>query len=175
MPAVYRGNKELHNIIFERLGWSRCYTLHCNKLSNNFLDCSFLSLTLIVLSFMHHILFAHGAWFMNKYGSLEMWSTQGMEKSHYQARGVFFKHTHHGGGRIRSIYLKEMFNWFYRCTFGRNLSRERAKKSTLEKLLREQKSSTNSSQWRGGTGPLRHMAWRQTRVRVGRQWCPATT
>ena len=60
---------------------------------------------------MQHILFAHGAWFMNKYGSLEMWSTQGMEKSHYRARGVFFKHTRHGGGRIPSNYLR-------RCLIG---------------------------------------------------------
>ena len=62
---------------------------------------------------MQHIWFAHDGWFMNNYGSLEMWSTQGMEKSHYRARGVFFKHTPHGGGKIRSIYLKEMFNWFF--------------------------------------------------------------
>ena len=84
---------------------------------------------------MQHILFAHGGWFMNKYGSLEMWSTQGMEKSHYRARGVFFKHTGHGSGKICSIYLKEMFNWFFRCTFGRYLSREIAQKSALAKCI----------------------------------------
>ena len=27
-----------------------------------------------------------GAWFMNKFGLLEMWSTQGMDKSHYRER-----------------------------------------------------------------------------------------
>lgn len=124
---------------------------------------------------MQHILFAHGGWFMNKYGSLEMWSTQGMEKSHYRARGVFFKHTRHGGGRIRSNYLKEMFNWFFRCTFGRNLSRETAHKSALAKVLRRQQRSTNSTRWRAGTGPLKHLDWRQTRVRVGKLWCPAPT
>ena len=37
---------------------------------------------------------------MNKYGSLYIFSTQGMEKLHYQARGVFFKKTRHGSGRI---------------------------------------------------------------------------
>ena len=61
-----------------------------------------------------------------------------MEKSHYQARGVFFKNTCHGGGRVCSNYLKEMFNWFFWCTFGRNVSKEITQKSTLAKVLRRQ-------------------------------------
>ena len=63
---------------------------------------------------MQHIVHAHGAYFMNKYGSLNIWSTQRMEKSNYRARGVYFKNTQHGGGAsqggIRTNYLQEMFN-----------------------------------------------------------------
>ena len=66
-----------------------------------------------------HILYAHGAYFMNKFGSLDIWSTQGMEKYHYRAKGVYFKNTRHGGGGlVRSSYLREMFDWFYHTTFG---------------------------------------------------------
>lgn len=51
----------------------------------------------IILS-LQHIIYAHGAYFMDKYGSLDMWSSQGMEKSHYKLRGVYFKNARHGGG-----------------------------------------------------------------------------
>ena len=41
---------------------------------------------------------------------IHLLSTQGMEKSHYQARTSFFRSTRHGGGQIRSNVLKELFN-----------------------------------------------------------------
>ena len=61
-----------------------------------------------------HILFNHTPWFIKQYGFLSIWSTQGMEKSHYQARTRYFKHTRHGGGRQRANSLLEVFQWFYR-------------------------------------------------------------
>ena len=83
---------------------------------------------------------------MDKYGSLEIWNTQGMEKSHYRARGVFFKNTQHGGGRVRSCYLEEMFNWFFRNTFGRKLRMERAQATTLARVARRRRRGTTASQ-----------------------------
>jgi hypothetical protein len=95
---------------------------------------------------MQHILFAHGAYFMDKYGSLEIWSTQGMEKSHYRARGVYFKNTRHGGGRVRSYYLEEMFNWFFRNTFGRKIRMERANNTMLARVARRRARATNEEE-----------------------------
>ena len=88
---------------------------------------------------LQHIIHAHGAYFMNKYGSLDMFSTQGMEKLHYPARGVYFKNTWHRGGQVRSNYLAEMFNWFFRYTFGRVQNMERANASTIAKKARAKK------------------------------------
>ena len=34
-----------------------------------------------------HILYAHGPWFLKEHGSLGVWQCQGMEKSHWRARG----------------------------------------------------------------------------------------
>ena len=42
-----------------------------------------------------------------------------MEKSHYQAKAVYFKGTRHGGGKRKSNAFHEMFNWFYRSITGK--------------------------------------------------------
>ena len=73
---------------------------------------------------------------MDKYGSLEIWNTQGMEKSHYRARG----------GRVCSCYLEEMFNWFFRNTFGRKLQMERAQATSLARAAQRRRRGTNASQ-----------------------------
>ena len=51
-----------------------------------------------------HILTAHGPYF-EKQGSLAIWSTQGMERSHWQARCGYQRATDHGGrhGHQRAI------------------------------------------------------------------------
>ena len=75
------------------------------------------------LGLLQHILFIHNAYFAVQ-GPLATWSTQGMEKSHYQACTSFFRSTRHGGGQIRSNALKELFNQFYRRQLQRYLSRQ---------------------------------------------------
>lgn len=35
-----------------------------------------------------HILYAHAPFFLDEYGSLRLCSTQGMERSHYQAKAI---------------------------------------------------------------------------------------
>ena len=117
-----------------------------------------------------HILYAHGAFYMDHYGSLDIWSTQGMEKSHYQAKGVYFKNTWHGGGATHSNYLQEMFNWFFRHTFGRTRKMEKAKKSELAKKLRMASRIAASEKWKRSQAALRHAAWRSTKVRNGSVW-----
>ena len=73
-----------------------------------------------------HILSVHGPYFA-KEGSLAIWSTQGMERSHWQARCGFQRATDHGGGRgietltedgsshhIASNPMVQMLQWWYR-------------------------------------------------------------
>ena len=47
-----------------------------------------------------HILYAHKSFSHDEYGSLALWSNQGMEQSHYQTKAAYFKNTRHGGGYI---------------------------------------------------------------------------
>ena len=60
-----------------------------------------------------HILRAHGYYFA-KQGSLAIWSTQGMDHSHWQARCGFHKVTSHGGGLHQQSALKQLLMWWYR-------------------------------------------------------------
>ncbi|KAH7296203.1 hypothetical protein KP509_26G013100 [Ceratopteris richardii] len=77
-----------------------------------------------------------------------------MEKSHYKARGVYFKNTRHGGGGMQSNYMEEMFNWFYRTTFSRTYAMERAKESKVAKLARFNQHNLASEKWKSSLGPL---------------------
>ena len=96
--------------------WGETHITHYMVISFSWL---FLLLSLIQghlgsFAYLQHILFAHAPYFLEEYGSLALWSTQGMERSHYQAKDVYFKNTRHGGGSTKSNALHEMFNWLYR-------------------------------------------------------------
>ena len=52
-----------------------------------------------------------------------------MERSHYQAKGSYFKNTRHGGGVKKSNALHEMFDWFYRTLGGEAAQREAERKA----------------------------------------------
>lgn len=87
-------------------------------------------------------------------------------------QGECISKTHDMGVANKSNYLKEMFDWFFRYTFGRNLSREKAHMSKLAKIAKIQQKAKNKARWRAGTGPACRMAWRITRRRVGKVWVP---
>lgn len=52
--------------------------------------------------------------FAEVHGSLSIWSSQGMEKSHWQARAAFHRNTQHGGLNGQHGYIFQLFQWFYR-------------------------------------------------------------
>lgn len=98
-----------------------------------------------------------------------------MEKSHYRAKGVYFKNTQHGGGWTHSSYLHEMFNWFFRHTFGRTRSIEKARVSVLAKHLRMASHVQASEKWKRSRASRGHEAWRSTRQRLGKVWVARQT
>lgn len=66
-----------------------------------------------------HILYAHGPWLIKEHGSLGVWQCQGMEKSHWRARGDYQKHTNHDGGRqarddLKGSSLYQLLRYDYR-------------------------------------------------------------
>ena len=62
---------------------------------------------------MQHVIIKHSTWFVNEYGSLAAWSIQAMEKSHYQCKTVFVKHTQHRGGVKRHSAIIQTFESWY--------------------------------------------------------------
>ena len=88
-----------------------------------------------MISCLQHILFAHGPWFLKKWGPLSIWNTQGMEKSHYHARAMYDRNTRHGDGFTHSNTLHEMFDWFYRTVIRRTLNIRKARESELVRAV----------------------------------------
>jgi hypothetical protein len=64
--------------------------------------------------FATSIICTHGPWFAEKYGSLAIWGTQGMEKSHKLAHTIYHRYTQKGGGSNHSDVLVQMGQAFYR-------------------------------------------------------------
>lgn len=123
---------------------------------------------------MQHIIYNHLPWFTKKYGSLSIWSTQGMEKSHYQARGAFFRHTRHGGGRIRANSLKEVFEWFYRRKILQlNMKKAAAENEEATKKERQDRDGLKLKRrtyWKNSIASARLAQWRSLRVRKNSKW-----
>lgn len=124
------------------------------------------SLILCIVFWLQHILYTHAVYFLDKYGSLALWSTQGMERSHYQARCSYFKNTQHGGGVVKSNALHEMFNWFYRTLGGR----KRSKKQSALRLRRPIVKIASSACTRVTRSREAMRRWMATRRRVGSRW-----
>eukprot|EP00959_Pyramimonas_sp_CCMP1952_P392220 8218687-Pyramimonas_sp.AAC.1 len=95
-----------------------------------------------------HILYAHAPWFMKEYGSLGVWQCQGMEKSHWVARGNYQKHTNHDGGRqplgeLTKSSLYQLLQFDYRQLMHRRKQRavEAARVEIEEKKMAQKKKA----------------------------------
>lgn len=61
------------------------------------------------------MLVRHGPWFVETYGSLSVWISQGMEKMHAAAKTAYSRHTQHSGGLLRKSPVEQIFQHSYRC------------------------------------------------------------
>lgn len=119
---------------------------------------------------MQHILYNHTPFFAKKYGSLSIWSTQGMEKSHYMARTGYFKHTRHGGGKNRANSLLELHQWTYRRLFHRAQLKEQLKSSELIRTIQQSKKEKRQKSYNESSARESHALWRHSRIRIARRW-----
>lgn len=119
---------------------------------------------------MQHIICNHTPWFAKEYGSLSIWSTQGMEKTHYQARTGYFSHTRHGGGSERANSLEELHQWTYRKLLHKIQSRDALRDHHLNQALKMEKKEKRKQTWHESTGAIKHAEWRTQRYRDGKIW-----
>lgn len=62
---------------------------------------------------MQHVIVRHAPFFVETYGSLSVWSCQGMENSHHAAKAAYQRHTQHSGGKTKKSALLQTFeHWF---------------------------------------------------------------
>lgn len=127
------------------------------------------SCLLTIVFALQHILYAHAPYFLDRYGSLALWSNQGMERSHYQAKAAYFKSTRHGGGTRRSNALHEMFNWFYRVLVGKGRRRLCAKFPLRQKIVKVV-SMRRTQGYHQSHARERLCQWLATRRRCGSRW-----
>jgi hypothetical protein len=75
-----------------------------------------MNIAIFVFKWLCYIAFSmvYSSWFVKQYGIHAVWSTQGMEKSHYQAKISFHKHTQHSGTAKHHSAIVQTFEWWYR-------------------------------------------------------------
>jgi len=120
---------------------------------------------------LQHILYAHAPWFANGYGKLGIWNTQGMEKSHKQARVAYHKNTQHGGGSKPSNPLVQMFEWFYRRIVSKFTQEEdSSSEDSVEEWVRDTHIRQKSETWKQSKGRDACTKWHSKRIRKGKKW-----
>lgn len=122
----------------------------------------------------------HAPWFVLEYGSLSVWSNQGMEYSHYAAKAAYQAHTQHGGGRTKLSPLEQTYQHWYRLIQHRFREKENKTSASLweqseegltveARIQKRREASINSS------ANLHSQLWRQNCDRVGSKWVPRST
>ena len=96
-----------------------------------------------------------------------------MEKTHYQARAAYFRHTQHGGGMIRANSFKQLYYWFYRRILHRARKEELTKQKKDEQSIRISKMIQQRRQrWKDSSAEHSLTLWRTTRQRQNKRWIP---
>ena len=124
---------------------------------------------------MQHVIVKHSSWFVTEYGSLAVWSTQGMEKSHYVAKMAFSKHTQHDGTKKHCPSIVQTFQWWYRIIQEKEEQKEREKMKindpafAIAQELAEKRRQASLLSMASGN----HAEWLRSCVREGRKWNPS--
>lgn len=121
-----------------------------------------------------YVLVKHAPWFVMEYGSLSVWSCQGLENSHHAAKNAYHKHTQHGGSKHRISPLIQTYQHWYRIIQHRFHNKDNIPVMFAEDLpsdiilQRRREASLNSS------ASAHHAIWRSKCIRKGRKWVPTT-
>jgi hypothetical protein len=108
---------------------------------------------------LQYVVVKHSSWFVKQYGNLAVWSTQGMEKSHYQAKTAFHKHTQHSGTAKHHSAIVQTFEWWYRVVQHKQYKIEKDEVlSTADAAAQAVKDARRQSSL-SSTAVVKHAAW----------------
>lgn len=122
------------------------------------------------------MLVKHTPWFVAQYGSLSVWSCQGMEYSHHAAKTAYQKHTQHSGGKSRKSPILQTYEHWYRIIQHRfrNIKLQENDESRSHPYDIDVQIQTRRERLLASSA-LEHAAeWRAQCVRVGSRWVPRT-
>lgn len=123
---------------------------------------------------VQHVLVKHGPWFVENYGSLSVWSCQGMEKSHHAAKAATQGHTQHGGTAARTSVIVQQYEWWYRCIQHRYTRKEQKRLAESRAIPVDPSAIAAAARrrdawWASGAAEALG-AWRSSRHRDGNRW-----
>ena len=123
---------------------------------------------------MQHVLVKHGPWFVEKYGSLSVWSCQGMEKSHHAAKAATQSHSQHGGTEKHHSIIVQQYQWWYRCIQHRYTVRANQEFAEANAPpIDEQaigRAKRRRETWHDSDARAASASWRSGREWDGRRW-----
>ena len=120
------------------MGCNKLNTIHGKDIPSQnltLIQSNILVKLVVAFVILHHILHVHGPYFAREYGSLGIRSTQGMERSHWQAGCAYQRLTQHGGGVNKSNPMKQLCQWWYMRIQVRAKARIKLGESTISCAL----------------------------------------
>lgn len=95
-----------------------------------------------------------------------------MEKTHYQARTGYFKHTRHGGGVEKANSLEELHQWTYRKLVHRAHRKKELQEAEVPRAIKKANRDKRKDSWWNSNANTKHAEWRQMKQRSGKSWIP---
>lgn len=130
---------------------------------------------MILLMSLQYVFIRHAPYFVEKYGSLAVWSCQGMENSHHAAKTTYQRHTQHSGGKSKKSPLIQTFQHWYRIIAHRFRNKEAAINNTeFDSLQGEEAIAARREASLNSSAALHSALWRAKCTRVGSRWVPNT-
>jgi len=123
------------------------------------------------------VIIKHAPWFVEEYGSLSVWSCQGMENSHHAAKSAYQRHTQHSGGRNRKSALLQTYEHWYRIIQHRFRSLEfhtDAQESTDDTEDIEASIQARRERYLASSASAHWLEWKATCTRQGSRWVPTS-
>lgn len=122
---------------------------------------------------MQHVLVRHANFFVETYGSLAVWSCQGMENSHHAAKTTYQRHTQHSGGKHRKSAIVQTFQNWYRIIAHRFRNKDlNIKQNSFSTLMGEEAVAARRAANLNSSSAAHSAIWRAKCTRQGSRYIP---
>lgn len=122
---------------------------------------------------MQHVLVRHANFFVETYGSLAVWSCQGMENSHHAAKTTYQRHTQHSGGKHRRSAIVQTFQHWYRIIAHRFRNKDlNINQDSFSTLMGEEAVAARRAASLNSSSTAHSAIWQAKCTRQGSRYIP---